>query len=233
MQHEGHAAPALVGPSGFTHSASSAATSAPTFIPVAPPMSPFEQLNLQQAFEPRDPHGRLNPAPHPAQVSTNSGHLLVIWNGIFGCPTAGTWADILMYLQIFSVHGSVMPAAELLVSWLTSVASFSIHLSIAWATSMKGKALVHKIWLLLNHFMAHAACRPLLLPEKISLPACWCRGSVWAHQHSMNLPARHRQGMALSSTTAYLLNHMQTPRGCRPTDTAFLLRLPHGLPCSC
>ncbi|CAL8464074.1 g3609 [Coccomyxa elongata] len=67
ISHEGHAPPALVGPSGVTDSASSAATSAPTFIPVAPPMSPFEQLNLQQAFEPRPLHGRLNPAPHLAQ----------------------------------------------------------------------------------------------------------------------------------------------------------------------
>lgn len=73
VQHECHAAPALVGPSGVTDGSSSAATSAPTFIPIAPPMSPFEQLNLQQAFDPPPLYGRLNAAPYPAQASISSG----------------------------------------------------------------------------------------------------------------------------------------------------------------
>ncbi|BDA49200.1 probable serine/threonine-protein kinase SIS8 [Coccomyxa sp. Obi] len=67
ISHECHAAPALVGPSGVTDLSSSAATSAPTFIPIAPPMSPFEQLNLQQPFDPPPLHGRLNSAHYTAQ----------------------------------------------------------------------------------------------------------------------------------------------------------------------
>ncbi|KAK9918746.1 hypothetical protein WJX75_006516 [Coccomyxa subellipsoidea] len=61
------AAPTLTGPSGVTNPPASISTSAPCFIAIAPPLSPFEQLDLQQAFDPPRRYSRFDSAAAPTQ----------------------------------------------------------------------------------------------------------------------------------------------------------------------
>ena len=63
------AAPTLAGPSGVDNPpASTSTSSAPCFIAIAPPVSPFEQLDLQQPFEPPPQYSRFDAAVPAPQV---------------------------------------------------------------------------------------------------------------------------------------------------------------------